>query len=275
MINKQQVFVPVSDTKLYAEVMGSGNNIIFIHAGIADCRMWDDQFTAFGEHFRVVRYDVRGFGQSINPEGTYTDHDELLGVMDHFGMDKAILVGASNGGRIAMDFALVYPDKVEALVLSCAGLGGFEDSAAIQQMWENAMTAYKAKDFATTTSIVMQAYIAGPKRNLEDIPRSVREKCEAILTTMWEIPDDHDLGEALPLDPPALERLDKIAAPTLVIQGDCDAEDHLLISPLLAEKIPNAQYRLLPATAHLPNIEQPQAFNDALKAFFQTVRISS
>lgn len=270
-IEKQQVFVPVANTKLYAEVMGSGKNVVFIHAGITDCRMWDDQFETFGKQFRVVRYDVRGWGQSINPEGNYTDHDELLAVMKHFGMEKAILVGASNGGRIAMDFALVYPDKVEALVLSCAGLGGFDDSEAIEQMWKDAMGAYKARDFDTCTKIVMQAYIAGPKRKLDDIPQNVREKCEQMLMTMWEIPDEHDLGDAAELDPPAIKRLDQIAAPTLVIQGDQDVEDHHVISKLLSEKIPNARLLEITHTAHLPNIELPLVFNDGVSAFLASL----
>lgn len=268
----KQTFIPASNTKLYAESMGEGKNMIFIHAGIADHTMWNAQFEEFSKDYHVVRYDVRGWGQSINPEGPYTDHDDLLAVMDHYGMEKAILVGASNGGRLSMDFALAYPDKVEALILSCPGLGGYEDSAEIEQMWKDAMGAYENRDFDTCTAIVMQAYIAGPKRKLDDIPSEVREHCDKMLRDMWAIPDEHDLGEAQPLDPPALERLTDISAPTLVIQGDYDVEDHLIISPLLVEKIPGAAYVTIENTAHLPNIEQPMVFNDALRHFLSTLK---
>ena len=105
-------------TDLHVESAGDGSPaVVLVHAGIADRRMWDREFAALADRHLVVRYDVRGFGRSPDPTRDYFDHDDLLAVLDDTGIDRAVLVGASNGGRIVLDTAVAAPQRVRAMVL--------------------------------------------------------------------------------------------------------------------------------------------------------------
>ncbi len=116
----------VNDTRLYYETAGQGHPLVFLHGGQLDGRMWDDQWETFAKHFRVIRYDVRGFGRSAVRTKLYSAVDDLCALLKFLKVEKAYLVGLSLGGRIAIDFTLVHPEMVDALVPVGAGLGGFE-----------------------------------------------------------------------------------------------------------------------------------------------------
>ena len=118
-------YAQVNGTQLYYEVAGEGEPLILIHGGQLDRRMWDDQFAAFSTHYQVIRYDVRDYGLSTCPPGTYSNHEDLYGLLKHLNMHSAYLVGLSLGGAIAIDFALTYPDMVHALILASSGLSGY------------------------------------------------------------------------------------------------------------------------------------------------------
>jgi 3-oxoadipate enol-lactonase len=106
-------FAEVNGASLYYESLGQGEPVVLLHAGIADGRMWDEQFGTFAEGYRVVRYDRRGFGRSAMVDGTYSHHDDLRGVLDHLGIEHASFVGCSMGGGAAIDFALGHPERPE------------------------------------------------------------------------------------------------------------------------------------------------------------------
>ena len=118
--------------KIYFESAGTGRAIAFIHAGVADCRMWDPQFELFARKFRVIRYDLRGFGKSEMPDGRYANRRDLRNVLQHLGVEKAALVGCSMGGETAIDFALEHPERVTAIVPVGAGVNGWDQ-------WSDAM----------------------------------------------------------------------------------------------------------------------------------------
>jgi pimeloyl-ACP methyl ester carboxylesterase len=90
--------------------------LVLIHAGIACSRMWEGQLAAFARRYRVIRYDMRGFGRTEMIEGVYDHHRDLRGLLDSLGAERALLVGCSIGGRTAIDFALKYPGGVRVLV---------------------------------------------------------------------------------------------------------------------------------------------------------------
>src|SRR5579862_7722795 len=115
--------LPVSGGRLYYETSGRGPAIVFIHAAIADSRMWAREFALFANDRAVVRYDVRGFGRSSPATSPYSDVADLLAVLDAAGVETAAVVGCSAGGRIGLDFALTHPRRVERLMLVAAGVG--------------------------------------------------------------------------------------------------------------------------------------------------------
>src|SRR5260370_34695455 len=99
--------------------------------------MWDTQFQLFSESFTVIRYDVRGFGKSDVARTKFSDYKDLRVILDHLGAQTASLVGVSNGGRIASDFAVEYPSMVSHLVLVSPGMSGYKSSGPEEEkMWE-------------------------------------------------------------------------------------------------------------------------------------------
>ncbi len=102
-------FANFNGGKLYYEVAGGGTPLVLIHGGLVNSGLWDKQFYAFAEHFRVVRYDVRGFGQSDLPTAPFSHYDDVRQLLDFLNIDRAAVLGLSMGGAIAIDFALAYP----------------------------------------------------------------------------------------------------------------------------------------------------------------------
>jgi 3-oxoadipate enol-lactonase len=120
-----QGIAEVNGTSLYYEIVGSGHPLVLIHGFGLDTRMWDDQFEAFAQHYRVVRYDMRGYGKTAPPadEG-YSHTDDLKALLEYLRIDRAHILGQSRGGAVAIDFALAHPEATGALVLVDPVLGG-------------------------------------------------------------------------------------------------------------------------------------------------------
>jgi pimeloyl-ACP methyl ester carboxylesterase len=112
--------------RLAYQVTGSGSAVVLVHGFWLDLRMWDPQVEQLAARFQVVRYDCRGFGASgpFDPAVGYTHSCDLLALLDHLGIDAAVLIGLSFGGRVAFQTALAAPDRVRALVLADAVLDG-------------------------------------------------------------------------------------------------------------------------------------------------------
>jgi pimeloyl-ACP methyl ester carboxylesterase len=108
----------VPDGQIYYEVQGKGKPVVLLHAGGMDSKMWDAQFNDLAQRFRVVRYDLRGFGRSSKPEKPFHPVDDLYNLLKHLGIKRASLIGLSMGSGVALNFALEYPKMVEKLVLA-------------------------------------------------------------------------------------------------------------------------------------------------------------
>ncbi len=264
-------FAQLSDTRVHYELAGDGPAVVFIHAGIVDLRMWDDQFAHIAQHYRVLRYDVRGYGQSPNPAGAYYDYEELRDLLDHLNIERAVLVGASNGGRIALDFALSYPDRVVGLVLACAGVGGFESPPEVEAQWNESNVAYEAGDLPRAVELVVQMWFDGPQRTPDQVDATVRSRVYEMVDHLCRIPEEEDMGEGQELDPLPITRMGTINAPTLVIQGDQDVAYHPALSQQIAHEIPNVTLEMISNAAHLPNMEHPERFNALLDAFLARI----
>src|SRR5215216_7930834 len=90
----------VNGTRIYYEAAGEGEPLVLVHAGIADSRMWEGQIAAFAERYRVIRYDLRGFGKTEMVEGPFSHHEDLRGLLDFLGVRRTHLVGCSMGGGV-------------------------------------------------------------------------------------------------------------------------------------------------------------------------------
>jgi pimeloyl-ACP methyl ester carboxylesterase len=266
----QQGFAEVNDARLYYEVAGSGNPVVLVHAGIADSRMWNDQFATFAERNRVLRFDQRGFGQSTAPAGPFAFYDDLYHLLLQLGVTKATLIGASLGGATAINLALAHPDMVDALVLVGSGLGGLQWPPLTPEedaLFAQAEEASAAGDFVTANEIEVHIWVDGPKRNPETVNRDVRERVREMNLQTYALNDANEQVQPQELEPPASMRLGEIQVPTLVLIGNEDVSSIQAIAERLATHIPHARKVVLDNTAHVPNMEQPEAFNQLVRDF--------
>jgi 3-oxoadipate enol-lactonase len=256
----------VNGAKLLYRTAGDGPPLLLLHAGICDGRMWEDQIGEFARTHRVIAPDFRGFGQSKMVAGPFAHRHDLQALMDHLGVGRAILVGGSMSGKTTLDFVLDYPDRVDALVLVASALSGYRfTDADTRAAWEASDAALEAGRHDEAAAIEMQTWLAGPRRKLEQIDPGLRQRVRDMLIQSYATPPD--LGDEQPLDPPAVGRLGEVRAPTLIIVGDEDQPDIIAVAGLLESGIAGAKKVVMPGTAHLPNMEQPVAFNRIVGEF--------
>jgi len=122
----------INGALIHYERAGAGLPVIFLHAGIADLRMWGPQATAFTKDFEVIRLDQRGFGQSELPPVSWSPVEDLLAIMDELSLKPAHLVGCSMGGALAIDFALEHPERLSKLVLVGSAVHGLEVALEVE-----------------------------------------------------------------------------------------------------------------------------------------------
>lgn len=257
----QSGMAEVNGTRLYYEVAGEGHPLVLIHAGIADSRMWDDQFDAFAQRYRVIRYDLRGFGRSEVPPGPYALRDDLLGLLRFLGVARTYLVGVSIGGGLAIDFTLEHPGMVDALIPVAAGVFGLPRSAADDAPFEEVEAAIKAGDLARANELEIDLWVVGTRRTADQVDPRVRQRALEMNGDSFARLAENEQAHPQPLDPPAYGRLGEIHAPTLVIVGDEDLPEVTRAADALAANIAGAHKVVMHGAAHLPNMEQPAEFN--------------
>lgn len=248
--------------KLYYEVAGEGPAVVLGHAGIADLRMWDDQVAPLAERYTVIRYDIRGFGQSPTADVDWSRHDDLAALIDHLGVTTAAVIGASMSGAIAIDFALAHPDRLWALVLVGSAIDGFDWSQdeALAQLDAEETRLLDAGDIDGAVDLMVRLWVAGPNRDPKGIDASVRERVADMQRAIYKTGRD-PVELAQELSPLAIMRLEEITAPTLVMIGDQDVPGIKHIAELLASRIPRAETAVIHDAAHLPSMERPVEFN--------------
>ena len=262
---------PTASSELHAEVTGTGEPaILLVHAGIADCRMWDQQVAVLARRHRVVRYDVRGFGRSPDPTADFFDHADLLAVMATSGIERAVLVGASNGGRITLETVLNAPDHVVGLVLIGSPLPGMPIPRALESVFEAEDTALREGDIDSAREINLRLWVDGVGRDRGDVPNAVRRTVGSWLDTLLPrqaVQLRTEAGDALSVEPPVAERLGQIAAPTLIMVGQHNQPLMHAAAQRLAFGIPKSRLVVVEGAAHLVNLEQPQRCNELLEVF--------
>jgi 3-oxoadipate enol-lactonase len=272
----QKGFAEVNGTSLYYEVAGEGHPLVLNHGGLVDHHLWDDQFDAFAQHFKVIRYDIRGFGASgMLSKGMepYSMERDLHSLLQFLGIEKTYVLGLSLGGTLAIDFTLQYPEMVDALITVGSGLSGFEWGEPDQELMAKfaAMEeAFKSGDIARSVEISLQLWTDGPYRTPQQVDPQVRERVRVMTTHNYERGDDEDV-QPQEMEPPAAGRLSEIHVPVLIIVGGQDAEAILKIADTLEKSIAGAKKVVIPGAAHHPNMEKPQEFNRAVIEFLEQI----
>ncbi|WP_428664103.1 alpha/beta fold hydrolase [Runella sp.] len=258
----------VANTKLYYEVEGKGEPVVFIHEMALDTRLWNAQWKAFARRFKVIRYDIRGFGQSARARDPHNPCEDLKALLDYLNIQKVNLIGLSLGGNVALSFAEKYPERVLKIVTADTNLDGFKDytrqlSAAVENIIDLASHQgwHDEQQNVWLRSPLMRLYAADDKTiiNLSEM--------------IADYHGDHFINPRIDPTfgtPRTIDLLSTITAPTLVLVGEKDEESFHRMATLLAEKIPNVRKVIIKGAGHLSNLDKPKVFNKLAISFLIT-----
>ena len=265
-------YAEIEGVHLYYEMEGKDADLVLVHAGCTDRRMWDKQFSVFARHYRVLRYDMRGYGKSTLNTGPFSNRNDLHHLLEFLDIPKAHFVACSIGSQTTMDFALEHPEKIASLTLVSPAVSGYPYEGPPPQHLLDLIAARQSGNFEQAAELQAQIWADGFKRNLNQVNAQVHElvrqmSLDALNNQIDAIRETGFLMEE-PLQPPAMDRWEQIAVPTLTIAGDLDDDTVMAIADLLATRI-GALKAIIHATAHLPNMEKPDEFNQIVLEFLR------
>ena len=272
------IATPGANVHVVDEGLPDAPTVVLLHAGIADSRAWEamtPRLVAAG--YRVVAYDRRGFGRTVTEPVEFSNRADLVAVIDALGLDQVAIVGNSQGGQIAIDAAIEYPDRIVAVVAVAPGLSGFEaeptpdEMAAFDQMdaletrLDEAGAAGDPEALREIVELDVAFWVNGPGQPADRAPAAIRELVAAMDTDIYE--PGRERGQAIPLRPPAGERLDELRQPLLAVVGALDASECIATVEHLGANAPSATAVVWPDVAHMIGLEAPERLADLVIEF--------
>jgi pimeloyl-ACP methyl ester carboxylesterase len=265
-------FVNIDEAHIYYETAGKGTPFVMIHAGVADSRQWNNEFAFFAQDYRVVRYDMRGYGKSEPVDGEFSHMSDLVSVLNTLELQEPlIMMGCSMGGGLAMDFALTYPSRVKALIMVGSGPSGLKLDVPTPAKFAEAEKAFEAGDLDLVAEIETQIWFDGSGRTPEQVNQAMRKLAYEMNRKALDY-EAKELGKRLPnTETPAFDRLTDLDIPVLVIVGAHDTPYILAAADYMAEKLPSARKVRIEDAAHLSNMDHPDEFQTIVKAFLESL----
>lgn len=257
----------VTGGTIVGEKRGRGPGLILLHAGVADRRMWKEAASYFASHYTVISYDRRGFGETSSDDVAFRHLDDLDDILARFELGPVTIIGCSQGGRIAIDFALAHPQNVSALVLVAPALSGDTSttqlSRQVQQLLEDLTVAEQRGDIDTVNRIEAHLWLDGPFEVEGRVGAGVRRLFLDMNGNALRHPP-----LTREIEPPsAVDQLHSIRIPTLLVCGNCDFPHIQHHSAAIAKTLAKSRLLMLEGCAHLVNLEQPERFNRLVEGF--------
>jgi 3-oxoadipate enol-lactonase len=242
---------------------GDGDPVVLIHGFGLDLSMWDPQWRAFAQRYRVIRYDLRGYGESSLPDGPYSHVDDLLALIDFLGARPVHLVGLSLGGRVALRVAAQEPQAVRSLTLADPALDGHIWSADWLQRWRKMTDAARRDDLGCAKNLWREHILFAPANTQPSVAEALRVMIDRYSGWHLSHPDPGSAPAA-----PAAESLAGISIPALIMVGELDLPDFQAIARRLARDL-QAELRTIAGSGHMSNMEAPAVFNELVLQFLQ------
>lgn len=250
--------------KLWYEVRGDGPPLVLLHDGLVPSGTWDDQMPEFVRLFRTVRYDRRGYGRSDAAKEPFSDVDDLHAVLESLKIERAALVGCSNGAKLAVDYALAHPDRVGSLVLVGPVVSGLPYSEHFQRRGlENFRPMFRDKSAdGLIEAWVQDRYILDPAST------RARERLRELLKGSPNPLVNRGIESRAP-ERPAVGRLAEIKVPALILVGASDIPDVHAHAGALEAGIQGSRRVVIPGAGHLIHLEKPDLFNETVLTFLR------
>jgi pimeloyl-ACP methyl ester carboxylesterase len=259
--------VSVNGFSLYYEDEGAGAPLLLIHGFPLSSKIWRQQLAWLKADFRIITPDLRGFGCSEAPSAGYSMGvyaDDIAALMDHLGLESAVVCGMSMGGYVLLNLLDRYPERVKGACFMVTRCGADDEAGKARRtaLAEEVMTSgvnvtadlFGRILFAPGTAArrpELVTEVAGLMRGMK------KEGIAGGLLAMRERPD-------------YCTKLAGFSIPSLVIGGEEDQAIPVEESRILAERLPNSSLRIIPEAGHMVMMEQPEAVNSALKSFLST-----
>ncbi|MCC6830370.1 MAG: alpha/beta hydrolase [Thermoleophilia bacterium] len=251
--------VTTGDATIHAVHGGRGRPVVFLHAGVGDARMWAAQLPAVAAGHHAVAYDRPGFGSTTTPARAGHDADDLVAVLDALARKPpAVLVGCSQGGRVAIDAALAHPSRVAALLLISPAVSGapeLETPGAVGDLAHMIDAAEAAGDLDEVNSLEAHLWLDGPGEPEGRVGGATRDlflRMNGAILRAAPAGDDPAPGDAW-------NRLGELRPPVHVLCGERDVPGVVERCEAIAARVPGARLRMLPGSAHLPSMDAPAA----------------
>lgn len=267
-MNKHEVknIFKATGANVYFETKGIGENILLLHAGIADSRMWDEEFNLLSKDYHVVRLDLPGYGLSEFTGGRFSYSEIISEVLNHLDIKNIHILAASFGGKLAIDYYLENPTRCLSLALLSPAVGGWEDSLYLQDYEEEEERLLEEGKIAETALFNYHTWILRGRE-----PDTINPKVKELVIDM-QMKSLTKLEPSSPYEEIEVEanikKIKEINIPIVVINGKHDVQDFLEISDLICKEIPSAKKVTIPNAAHLANLEFPALFNEVISDFF-------
>ncbi|MET0239647.1 MAG: alpha/beta hydrolase [Sphingobium sp.] len=248
---------------LHGNCRGPLPSAIFLH-GFGGARSgWDYVWDRLASDIGAIRYDLRGFGESIGEtDDSFSHADDLLALMDAEGLESADLVGISMGGSVAVNFALDYPDRVRRLVLISTGLMGWDWSPEWRALWRPLVALARAGDMDGARQLWAAHPLFATTRADPDAAALLQASIDRYSGAQWV--EDRQRSTL-----PDLDRLPSLIVPTLLLSGAHDLADFRLIADMIAGSVPKVRRIDLPRQGHMLTLEAPDACADAIETFLR------
>ena len=270
MSSGESGYAEVNGTRLYYETAGAGHPIVLIHGYTLDSRMWNDQFDTLSQKYRVIRYDLRGFGKSAcpSPGQKYCHTEDLRALLGYLKISKAYVLGLSMGGGIAVEFTLEHPEVAQALIPVDSTLGGFSYSDEFNAIFNEILTKFSEEGLGSAKKVWMGCQLFKPIFELPVAASRLSTMVSDYSGWHWSTNSDAMQG----ITPAAIERLGEIDVPALVVVGGRDMSDFLDIARIMERDIPSARLAVLDDVGHMSNMEDSESFNRGVLSFLESLR---
>jgi 3-oxoadipate enol-lactonase len=255
--------IKANGIEMHYEIEGDGPWVTLSHSLACDLSMWNEQAAVLaGRKYKVLRYDTRGHGQSSAPEGEYTLEqlaDDAKALFNSLGITQTHWVGLSMGGMIGQTFALKYPGVFQSMVLADTTSRRPPDAATL---WGERVRIAREKGMEPLVESTLARWFTEPFRNrrkdvVARIGNGIRDTAPAGY-----------IGACLAISKiDVTDRLKDIKCPTLVIVGEQDTGTPPAMAGEICAHLPGSELKVIASAAHLSNIEQADAFNQALLDF--------
>jgi 3-oxoadipate enol-lactonase len=247
--------VRVTGGELIADVTGDGPPVVLVHSGVTDGRQWEAVEERLQRRATVVRYDRRGYGRSAKTKrGCFNPALDLLELLDGLRLERVVACGSSAGGQAVLEAATLAPERFARLVLLAPSLPEWDWGPELEAYAEAESAALAAGDFERAIALNVEMWVRQPEH---------REPVAVMLRRAFENQRKRPFEE-IDLDPPATERLDRIACPVQLLVGEHDADAFRAIAWHLADRLPGARAEEVPGAGHLLGLEQPDLVASAL-----------